>query len=160
MADPGLPCNSTNMLDILWQLVGVFFISNLVQCTNLYAASSNPPATWYDTTEEEMRAFIGFNILLGIHCLPCLTDYWSSECHTLLTGFLAIVLKQFANFFGAIQKERVADKLAKVRPFIQVLQQNFPKLLVAWSALSVDGAMIKFDGRLQQKQYMPKKTVK
>ena len=41
-----------------------------------------------------------------------------------------------------------------------VLQETFPKLLRPWKNLSVDEAMIKFDGRLLWKQYLPKKPVR
>ena len=53
-----------------------------------------------------------------------------------------------------------ADKLGKVRPFLSTLQQNFPWLFAPGVALSIDEAMIKYNGRLRWKQYMPMKPIK
>ena len=53
-----------------------------------------------------------------------------------------------------------ADKLGKVRPFLSTLQQNFPCLFAPGVALSIDEAMIKYNGRLHWKQYMPMKPIK
>lgn len=128
------------------------------------AASNNPPSSWFETTEDELKAFIGINILMGIHRLPCLSDYWSSD-PALRVAYVADRMsrnrfEKICQYFQCSSGGDRADKLSKVSPFIQVLQENFPKLLVPWPALSVDEAMIKFNGRLQWKQYMPKKTVK
>ena len=35
--------------------------------------------TWSSTNAEEMKCFIGINILMGIHNLPEYRDYWSSD---------------------------------------------------------------------------------
>ena len=57
-------------------------LSIVVEETNRYAKTcreaSNPndDEPW-TTDEEEMRAFIGFTILMGINRLPGLYDYWS-----------------------------------------------------------------------------------
>ena len=57
-------------------------------------------------------------------------------------------------------EEDATDKLTKVRPLITVCERNFHDALVPSRDLSVDEAMIRFDGRLAWKQYMPKKPVK
>ena len=46
--------------------------------TNLYAAQ-NMAQGWVDTTEEEMSAFIGMQIIMGINQLPRYTMYWSND---------------------------------------------------------------------------------
>ena len=53
-----------------------------------------------------------------------------------------------------------ADKLGKIRPFLNQLQQSFPQLFTPGVALSLDEAMIKYNGRLKWKQYMPMKPTK
>ena len=47
-----------------------------------------------------------------------------------------------------------------VKTAMCVLQENVLKLLRPWKNLSVGEAMIKFDGMLLWKQYMPKKPVR
>ncbi|KAK2153449.1 hypothetical protein NP493_2311g00012 [Ridgeia piscesae] len=58
------------------------------------------------------------------------------------------------------QRKIVPDKLGKVRPFLSTLQQNFPCLFAPGVASSIDEAMIKYNGRLRWKQYMPMKPIK
>ena len=52
----------------------------MVEQTNLYA-QQNPPSTryrWHDTTLSEMYLFLGVIILMVVHLLSSLADYWSS----------------------------------------------------------------------------------
>lgn len=56
--------------------------------------------------------------------------------------------------------EDASDTLAKVRPLITLCEQNFGNCFASGRDLSVDDKMIRFDGRLAWKQYMPKKPVK
>ncbi|XP_029824862.2 piggyBac transposable element-derived protein 4 [Ixodes scapularis] len=44
--------------------------------TNLYAQQAGKPYT--PTTEQEMRSFLGLNLLMGIKRSPSYRDYWSS----------------------------------------------------------------------------------
>lgn len=50
----------------------------LVDNTNSYAAQSGAQG-WTDTTIDEMKAFLGLQILMGIIQLPRYTMYWSSD---------------------------------------------------------------------------------
>jgi len=34
---------------------------------------------WYPTTVEEMRAFVGVNVIMGIDQKPELCNYWSTD---------------------------------------------------------------------------------
>ena len=38
----------------------------------------NATTTW-STTSDEIRAYIGFHILMGINCLPEIRDYWVKD---------------------------------------------------------------------------------
>ena len=58
-----------------------------------------------------------------------------------------------------LNTEDRADKLGKIRPFPITLQQDL-RLFAPDVALSVDEAMIKYNGRLRWKQYMPMKPIK
>ena len=53
----------------------------VVKQANVYV-QQNPPSArykWYDTTMSEMYLFLGIIIAMGVHVLPFLTDYWSSD---------------------------------------------------------------------------------
>ena len=51
------------------------------------------------------------------------------------------------------------DKILKVRNFVTRLIDRFQMSFKPGKELSIDEAMIRFDGRLAWKQYMPKKPV-
>lgn len=58
------------------------FFDLLVDETNQYAQLkqvSKPDTNWYPTTPEEMKAFIGVNILMGIDLKPEIDSYWSTD---------------------------------------------------------------------------------
>ena len=75
-------------VDFLHQMVGADFFEKLAVATNANAASKRPPAQpsddpnatsdphWRATTADEMRAFVGINIAMGLKDLP---EYWSEE---------------------------------------------------------------------------------
>ena len=75
-SESGPQTTFTGVLEIFMQMVGLVFFSNLVENTNLYGSSS---ASWCDTFVEEMKVFVGINILMGIPRLPSYVDYWSSD---------------------------------------------------------------------------------
>lgn len=59
-------------------------IQRLVDYTNSYAvwkmtAQGSVDDKWEETSEPEMRAFLGINILMGINQLPEVDMYWSSD---------------------------------------------------------------------------------
>ena len=54
--------------------------SNVVNESNKYAAQvmgEERYNKWDKMTEDEFRAYLGFNILMGINKLPSIDDYWS-----------------------------------------------------------------------------------
>ena len=57
-------------------------LSLIVRETNRYAAqfltAANRHSTW-ETTVEELRAFLGFMIVMGVNRLPEIRDYWSVD---------------------------------------------------------------------------------
>ena len=64
-----------------------FFTPDLIQHitteTNRYAeqclSSQNGEAQEWKTGDEEIKAYLGFSIIMGITQLPYLCDYWSSS---------------------------------------------------------------------------------
>ena len=58
------------------------FMDTVVEQSNLYAKQvmgEEKYAAWEKITREELRAYIGFCILMGISHLPALDDYWSTD---------------------------------------------------------------------------------
>ena len=114
----------------------------IVAQTNLYAQQLN--ANWEETTLDEIKAFLGMLLVIGIHKLPFLWDYWSQNS---LLGVPGITKCMPRDCFFAILKHlhlndnsRMAqrdqpnfDKLYKVRPLLVVIVK-IAKCLLATSA--------------------------
>ena len=111
---------------------------HIVDQTNLHASRSPPPSTcysWYDTTINEMKSFLGTIILMGIHRMPTVADYWSTNPGT---GAPSVVrtfpLNRFMQLLRVIHFNDNAtaipcgdpghDRAHKVRPVIQSIQEN------------------------------------
>ena len=76
--------SSASELSYLMLLFTVDIIVNIVAETNRFAAQCQADRavrdpSWYDTTVEEMKAYLGINVMMGIHVLPQLDNYWSES---------------------------------------------------------------------------------
>lgn len=114
------------------------FFTLLVEQTNLYAAqvyqSTRPPkTTWKDVTVQEMKAFIGMNIAMGVVNLPEINMYWSTDPILEHSWFRTILsrnrFKQILRFFhlsdNSKKDQHNDDKLYKVRPLIDLSLDTF-----------------------------------
>lgn len=125
----------------------------------------------WNMTVVELKAFLGFLILMAINHLPALDDYWKRD-----------PLMHYAPVADRISRERFRDlscylhfvdkhtlvprgspgydRLGKVRPLINHVTVKFAELYQPHCEVSVDEAMIKFQGRSSLKQYQPLKPIK
>ena len=108
---------------------------------------------------------------MGVHRLPQLEDYWSS--HPLL-GAKGIVagmsyrrfrvllscLHLVDNSTAVRRGDTGFDKLHKIRPLLDIIQQNIKSSYNPHREVSIDEAMVGFKGRSSLKQYMPMKSIK
>lgn len=145
-------------------------ISKVVEQTNIYAEQKQSK-NWTDITADELKAYIGCHIIMGIHKLPNLKAYWSSDP---LLRVDAVADTMTENRFEKITQnlhlnnnENILpkthadyDKLQKLRPLLDLLNENIGKIYDPSSVVSVDESMIKFKGRCVLKQYMPLKPIK
>ncbi|XP_041455728.1 piggyBac transposable element-derived protein 4-like [Lytechinus variegatus] len=167
-------------LDYLMCLIGDDFFEMIARNTNINAASKRPPVepddrdefacsdpAWTPTNKDEIKAFISINILMGINHTSEYQDCWSNDpalrnefVSSLMTKNRYEKLSQYLHCSNVRQPVEENDKVHKVSNFIKTLQRNFPLMFVPGQSLSVDEAMIKFNGRLSWKQYMPPKPTK
>jgi hypothetical protein len=103
---------------------------------------------------------------MGIKVQPEYKDYWSSD-PALNDPFISKTMsrkryEKLSQYFhcSIAAEEDPQDKLAKVRPLITLCERNFGHLFGPSKNLSVDEAMIHYDGHLSWKQYLPKKPIK
>ena len=159
----------------------VFFSDNvwdlLVTETNRYAAQvrqqnlHTSPRPWVDVTVEEMKAFVGVLMLMGICRLPTIEMYWSTNHPLLRPGISDVMSKtrfqQILRFLhlndGDLQPsygDPNYDPLFKVRPLLDMVSVNCEAEYSTHGEMTVDEAMIPFKGRLGFKQYMKDKPTK
>ena len=120
---------------------------------------------------RDYEAYIGFNILMGINSLPSLDDYWKWDS---IFHYAPVADKisreryrEIARYLHFVDNSTLSqpgtpsyDRLGKVRPLLNYMQARFSAMYNPSRELSVDEAMIKFQGRSSLKQYMPKKPIK
>ena len=57
-------------------------MDEIVKQSNAYAKTVMGPEKydkWAKMTVDDLKAFLGFSILMGINHLPSLNDYWSRD---------------------------------------------------------------------------------
>ena len=150
------------------------FLDTIVKQSNLYAEQvmgEDKYASWKKLTREELRAYIGFSIQMGIVRLPALDDYWSTD-PTLHYSPIADRIsrdrfREISRYLHFVDNTTLHergtpgyDRLGKVRPVIDHLSTKFAEIYEPHKEVAVDEAMIKFTGRSSVKQYMPMKPIK
>ena len=125
----------------------------------------------YPTTCEEIKAFLGVNIIMGIDQKPAIPDYWSTDPYLGNPGILSVfprerfeALNCYLHLNNSEQMpghdHPAYDPLYEIRPLIDNCQHNFRDRYVPGKDVSVDEGMVKYKGRLFFKQYMPKMPIK
>ena len=126
---------------------------------------------WTKVTADEIWAYFGFMILMGINRLPVIADYWKLD-PTYRYGPIAdrITRDQFLEICRYLhfvdnttllpRTDPNYDKLGKIRPVVDHLLERFRTVYNPHQEASIDEAMVAFKGRSSMKQYVPKKPVK
>ena len=141
----------------------------LVDETNRYAQQKGKQ--FEPTPEPEMKAFIGLCMAMNIHNLPHINNYWSSNWVLSVPQFAQVFTKnRFWFLWSSIhlvdnnnclpRGDPNHDKLFKIRPLIEKLNDNFAECYEPHQQISVDESMVRFKGRSSMKQYLPMKPIK
>jgi hypothetical protein len=120
---------------------------------------------------EELHAWLGMHILMGIHCLPELKNYWCTDpalgvrvvSDVMTTKRFKKILEALHcndNYTNPPRGDPNHDKIHKVRPIIDKLNKTCNDNYQPSAICAVDESMIPFKGRSTLKQYMPMKPVK
>ena len=143
-------------------------LDQIVEHSNLYACQVNPNRP-LNLARSELKVFLGTVVYMSIFGLPRHRLYWSS----------ATRVSQVADSMSRKRWEQIKknlhfnnnenlpedrndvnrDKLFKLRPFLDNLQQKFANQ-VKPEKLCVDEQIVPFKGRSSLKQYNPKKPNK
>lgn len=153
----------------MYNLISTFYDIFMVY---RYARESGMTETnWNDVTVPELQAFLAIFIVMGIKKLPQMDMYWSTNdmigCPWIsqtMTRARFQMINRFlhvANNAEAVNRgEPGYNPLFKVQPLIDHLKAKFAQWYYPRKCLSIDEAMIGFNGRLSFKQYIPSKPTK
>ena len=159
--------------DVFFLFFTLSILEHIVRQSNIYAGEMMGErfAHWQLYTVEELCAYLGFMILMGIVRLPTLRNYWKKDevfHYSALAKRISrdrfLDLYRYLHFVdnSTLQPPRSPgyDKLGKVRPIINMISDCLAKICLPGKKISIDEAMIAFKGRSSLKQYMPQKPVK
>ena len=146
----------------------------MVHQSNLYAAQNMEAeafSEWTKFTVQELKAYLGFYILMGLVQLPSMYDYWStnqvyqySAIADRISRDRFFELHRYLHFVDNSSLPTYGsesyDRLGKIRPVIDYLNNRFLVMYNPHCEVSIDEAMIKYKGRSSMKQYMPQKPIK
>lgn len=143
------------------QLLQLFLTPNLV---NSWAELTNAAAhvDWPPTDAEELLAFLGVHICMGIDSLPQTRMYWSADTlHPIIANVLSRDRFESLNrYFTVSERDPNAaprNPFSSVRSFIASLNHSFPQHWQPGRHLALDESMVSFRGRSDIKRFVPGK---
>lgn len=151
-----IPASPSDILDLfftesMWETIATESNTYAAQAMLKKHGTNEVYNNWTKITKQEIKAYMGMCILMSINHLPSLRDYWSKD-PSLRYAPVADRISQ--------KGQPGYDKIGKVRPIIDELQNRFQEMYQPNCEIAVDEAMIKFQGRSSMKQYMPLKPIK
>ena len=120
-----------------------------------------------NTTTAEIWKFLGISILMGIHRLPRINNYWSRD-----KFFGLPVLRDsmsYSRFWSLWTNLHVVDNHSlpatrglsrKVKPMLDTLGRTFLQCYNPSQQLAVDEGMVKYKGHVKGKVHMPKSLLR
>ena len=123
-----------------------------------------------NTSVDEMRAFFGMNLTIGINNLPGYKLYWHKDSFLGNGGIKQIMpVKRYEKLYQYLHVSNRANepnhqgnygKLYKIQPVCTITQNNFKECYKPGKHQAIDEAMIAFKGHLSYIQYLPAKPIK
>jgi hypothetical protein len=146
--------------DLLQLFLPLRLVEEFAHHTNAAA-----PFGWRPTTAQELYAFLGVHIYMGIDRLPETELYWTGNyVHSFITNlFTRDRFKQIRRCFSVVEHDpdsQLRDPIAHVRALSVRLNASFAAHYKPSRELTMDEAMVAFKGRAGIKQYMPMKPHK
>ena len=120
---------------------------------------------------QEMQAFIGILIIMGIAKLPSFEQYWSENVFRNISGITSVFSQtrflQIWRYLHLADNETLAKhgeagyvKIGKVRAFLAAIAANCKNEYRLDQEVTIDETMVAHKGRIPLKQYMKAKPVK
>ena len=133
-------------------------MSLIVDETNRYAEQVLHSTNKVWTTDAaEIRAYMGFMILMGINHLPEIRDYWSINPYFRYAPIADRITRdrfeEITRYLHFVDNDSLPSRgeegysrLQKVDPVITALKKNFQSVYYPHCEVSIDEAMIPFKG--------------
>nr|XP_039248218.1 piggyBac transposable element-derived protein 4-like isoform X3 [Styela clava] len=175
----GISASSTP-LDCFLQFFTVQVFNLIVEMTNLNAerklqdinASRTKPIVFEPTTLEEMKAYLGLMIAMGIVKMPVVSMYWQTKYWILnVPSFSKIMprdrfqdLTKFLHFCDESDArphdDPMRDRLFKLKPLLNLLEQRLMSVYKPHREISIDESLISFKGRICFREYIKTKRAR
>lgn len=122
-------------------------------------------------TNEEAKAFLGMNYVMGYHCLPTFRNYWSTD-PDMGVPYIANVMPLYRfedirrnlhfsdNTREPDRSDPFYDRAFKIRSIIDHFNQAFHSDMTNTKTQAIDEHMIKFKGHNIMRQYVKNKPIK
>ncbi|KAJ8930175.1 hypothetical protein NQ314_017039 [Rhamnusium bicolor] len=151
-------------LQIYREIITDDILDLIVNETNKNAKNYNNK--WKYMTKGELEHFFAIIIYMGLVKFPKIADYWSTKfyykhCfvrHIMSRNRFQSILR-FLHFTDNLTADK-SDRLYKIQPLVNLLNNRFKELKKPGEVLSIDESMVPFRGRLIIKQYIPNKSSK
>ena len=139
-------------------------ITTIKEQTNLYAEQKEA-ARFKPVTNNDINIFLYINMMFGIHQMPALHMYWSKDPLLRVPPVAGAInrdrFKQIYRYLHLVDNipcdQSGHDPMYKVRPLIDQVLASYNGYYSPGVAVSIDEAMIPFQGRLHFKQYIQNK---
>lgn len=149
-------------------------VDYIVQETNRYARAIMGEARyekWETVKSNDIFAYCGIMIMMGLVHVPSLHDYWKRDalyyCPPIADRMSRDRFLEIHKYIHFVNNDNVTrpgdpqyDRLCKVRPVLEMIEQRFTDVYHPSRECAIDEAMVPYKGRSSLKQYMPNKPVK
>ena len=139
-------------------------VTYLCEESKIYAASKGNFV--FHVTPDKFCAFLAILLILGYTSLPRRRMYWQQETDVFKCAVADLLprncfeeILRYSHLAGNA-KLTPSDKLAKVRPFFNLMNQQFLNAFQFDEQLCVDESMIPYFGKYSAKQYIKGKAIK
>ena len=152
-------------LDVFMKYMNEDILDKIHFETNLKSVQKGKPI---GLSREELKVFLGINIMMSYHHLPHIAHYWSGSkdlnvqpiAESMSRDRFQSILTNLHFNDNTKMDPSNKDKLFKIKPLIDHLNQKFIGNRALSEHLSIDESMIRFKGRSSLKQYNPMKPIK
>ena len=149
-------------------------IDHIVEETNRYARTvmgESRYEKWEKIKADDIYAYFGIMIMMGLVELPSLHDYWQRDplfnCPAIAERMARDRFLEIHKYLHFVDNSSLIppgdpgyDRLCKVRGVLEMIEERFAALYNPSRESSIDEAMVPYKGRSSLKQYMPKKPVR